>query len=242
MPIVVLRTGDAVPRVSAKRGEFLQWIAENIGPAWDGEFREVDARGEEPLPDPSFGACIIVTGSAASVTERAPWMLRAEEYLRQAVALGQPVLGICFGHQLLAQALGGHVEKNPNGREVGTVTVRLLNPGDPIFAGLPTEIEVNATHVDSVTRLPEGAEVLASTDLEPRAAFRSGEFAYGVQFHPEIDGDVMRGYLLEREQIIRDEGLPFEEIEQGTHDAPHGVALLKNFVERVAKRKKSSAA
>lgn len=220
----------------------MKWIAENIGPAWDGAFHEIDARADAPLPDPAFGSCVIVTGSAASVTERAAWMLRAEEYLRQAVAHGQPVLGICFGHQLLAKALGGDVERNPNGREIGTIKVTLLNPDDPLFAGLPGVIEVNATHVDSVTRLPEGAEVLASTDLEPRAAFRSGEWAYGVQFHPEIDGDVMRGYLEAREQIIRDEGLPFEQIAQGAKDAPHGSTLLRNFVKRVAERKRRNSA
>ena len=240
MPILVLRTGDAVPEVAARRGQFVKWIADHIGGAWDGVIREHDARGDAPLPDPKAFSAIIVTGSSASVTERAPWMLRAEEFLREAVAAEQPVLGICFGHQLMAQALGGHVEKNPKGREIGTVEVTLLPAaaGDPLFEGLPKDAAFNATHVDTVTRLPPGATVLATTPLEPHAAFRVGESAWGVQFHPEIDGDVMRGYVRSREPILRSEGLPFEAIHDRIHDAPHGPALLKNFAKHVKRRGK----
>ena len=241
MPIIVLRTGDAVPEVAARRGEFLKWISEHIGGAWDGRFLEHDARTEAPLPDARAGSAIIVTGSSASVTERTPWMLRTEAYLRDVVSHEQPLLGICFGHQLLAQALGGHVVRNPRGREIGTVRVKLRDEAaaDPLFSGLPNELEVNATHVDTVSRLPEGAQLLATTALEPHAAFRVGEWAYGVQFHPEIDGDVMRGYVKAREPIIRDEGLPFDLIHSNITDGPHGTMLLQNFVKHVALRKRA---
>jgi len=150
-------------------------------------------------------------------------------------------LGICFGHQLLAQALGGNVERNPRGREIGTVRVKLLPEAsrDALFLGLPSELEVNATHVDTVTRLPEGATLLASTSLERHAAYRVGESAWGVQFHPEIDGDVMRGYVRAREPVIREEGLPFDRIHDAITDGQHGPLLLRNFVTRIAKRKQT---
>ncbi len=238
MPIIVIRAGDALPEVAARRGEFLQWITAQIGGAWSGQFVEYDPRTSAPLPDPSAGSGVIVTGSSASVTERAPWMLRTEQYLRDLVKLERPLLGICFGHQMLAQALGGMVEKNSLGREIGTVRVKLLDHAttDPLFLGLSNEIEVNATHVDTVTRLPEGAQILATTSLEPHAAFRVGDFAYGVQFHPEIDGDAMRGYLRAREPVIRQEGLPFETLVDRVTDAPAGATLLQNFVRHVVKR------
>jgi len=241
MPIIVLRTGDAMLEVAASRGQFLKWIADHIGAAWDGEFKEHDARTDAPLPDVMHGSAIIVTGSSASVTERAPWMLRAEDYLRAAVQRERPLLGICFGHQLLAQALGGNVERNPRGREIGTVRVKLLPEAsrDALFLGLPSELEVNATHVDTVTRLPEGATLLASTSLERHAAYRVGESAWGVQFHPEIDGDVMRGYVRAREPVIREEGLPFDRIHDAITDGQHGPLLLRNFVTRIAKRKQT---
>src|SRR5512143_2171863 len=100
--LVVLRAGDAVPEVAAQRGEFFGWLKKGVGDAWKRDWREVDLRDETvPLPDPTEASGFIVTGSACSVTERAPWMLRAEAWLREAVARNTPVLGICFGHQLL---------------------------------------------------------------------------------------------------------------------------------------------
>lgn len=235
--LLVLRTGDAVPEVAASRGNFLRWFQETVGDAWDRDWREHDARSEEELPDPAGFAGIMVTGSASSVTERAPWMLRAEAFLRAAVAADVPVLGICFGHQLLAQALGGHVARNPQGREIGTVKLEATEHAgaDPLFEGLPPSFAVNASHVDTVERLPPGATVLSCTGLERHASFRVGR-AWGVQFHPEFDGDVMRQYAIARRPAIESEGLPWEHIHGSAQDAPHAVALMKNFVHRVVKR------
>ncbi len=236
----MLRTGDAVPEVAAHRGEFLRWIQEGVGDAWDGAWAEHDARTDAHFP--AFSTFerlgIVVTGSSSSVTERSPWMLRTEAYLREAVAQGIPVLGICFGHQILAQALGGNVAKNPRGREIGTVALE-LDPrakDDPVFAGLPERFVVNATHVDTVERLPEGAVVLSRTALEPHAAFRiAGRPIWGVQFHPEIDAEVMRGYIHARRAILAGENLPWEELRAAVTDAPHAVALMRNFVSRIVR-------
>ena len=234
MPILVVRTGDAMPEVAARRGEFSRWIAESIGDAWAGPFTEHDARRDSPLPGLRVSA-IIVTGSSQSVTERAGWMLRAEAWLREAVAQQVPVLGICFGHQLLAQALGGNVTQNPSGREIGTVRVSALATAasDPVFTELARELSFNATHVDTVSTLPPGAVVLARSPLEPHAAFRVGLRSYGVQFHPEIDGDIMRGYVRAREPVLRSEGLPFESILAQIADAPDGPSFLRSFVRNV---------
>src|SRR5262249_54178961 len=148
---------------------------------------------------------IIITGSISSVTERAPWMLRAEAYIREIAAAETPLLGICFGHQLMAQALGGEVQKNPRGREMGTVELSVADD-DPLFDGLPRSIPVNATHVDSAVTLPPGARVLARTALEDHAVVAFGPAARGVQLHPEIDGAVMRGYIGVRRPILLEEG------------------------------------
>ena len=239
--MVVLRAGDAVKSVAAQRGEFYRWIRESIGDAWPHDWSEVDLRdASAALPDPT-SAAFVVTGSAASVTERAPWMLRAQAWLREATMQNAPIFGICFGHQLLAEALGGRVVKNPRGREIGTVKVKIEAHAadDDVFGAVVAEhgheIHANATHVDTVAELPAVARRLATTSLDENAAFRVKR-AWGVQFHPEIDGEVMRGYLVARRELIVAEGLPHEAILSRAADAPQAVALMKSFARVVGGR------
>ncbi len=230
-PLVVLRSGDVPPTIAARRGEYLGWFRAHIGDAWPHAWAEHDVRGDAPLTDPRAAAGFILTGSSHSVTERAPWMLRYEAYLRECVAVGAPVLGVCFGHQILAQALGGQVTQNPRGREMGTRVARRLGD-DPLFAGLGEEFAVNTTHVDTVARLPEGARVLATTALEPHAAFALAERprVRAVQFHPEIDGDAMREWVTLRRHLIEAEGLDADAMLAEARDTPAGVSVLRNFV------------
>lgn len=204
-------------------------VRAGLAGAWGGGFVEVDARSAESLPEPAAFAGVIVTGSAASVTERAPWILRSEQYLAGAVEQEHPVLGICFGHQLLGQALGGLVERNPRGREMGTVELAIM-ADDPLFErGRPPAL-AHATHVDSVTVLPSCARILASTELEPHAALRFGERAWGVQFHPEFDEQVMTEYLETRAPILAEEGRDPTALLAGVRPAPAGALVLRRFV------------
>jgi GMP synthase (glutamine-hydrolysing) len=227
----VLRTGDAVPEVASVHGEFSAWIQRAMGDAWQGGWAEHDLRSPEPLPDCTAMAGIIITGSISSVTERAPWMLRAEAYVRDIVRTETPLLGICFGHQLMAQALGGLVERNPSGREIGSVEVT-RHEDDPLFEGLPSSLVANATHVDSVVKVPPGARVVASTALEKHAVLAFGRAARGVQFHPEIDGAMMRGYVEVRRRCLVDEGLDPDQVLAATSDTPMACEMLRNFVRR----------
>jgi GMP synthase (glutamine-hydrolysing) len=222
--------GEPLAATRERRGDFGVLIREATGASWAGEWREVDGRGSVPLPLLPDVAGLIVTGSAASVTSREPWMLRLEEYLRAAVAQRVPTLGICFGHQLLGQALGGRVEKNPRGREIGTVRVQISEP-DWLFSQASGEFAANSTHVDSIIVLPDGARVLASTELDPHAAVRFGEHVYGVQFHPEVDGEVMLDYLNARGQILLEEGANPDTLRAAVKDAPESAAILGRFAE-----------
>lgn len=235
-PLVILRAGDAAAPVAERRGQFPSWIKREVGPVWSGAWVEHDVRVEAtPLPDPRSASGFIITGSSSSVTERASWMLRAEDLIRRIHDAGTPLFGICFGHQMVGQALGGEVTKNPNGREIGTVRVRLKPgaAGEPILSGLPSAFHANHTHVDSVTTLPPGARVLGETDLEPNAIFVIGAKTKCVQFHPEIDGDAMRGYVSARAHLIEAEGLDSTTILARAVDAPDGAATLRNFVKHV---------
>lgn len=228
-PLFVLRAGDTVAPVAAKRGQFLDLIRDTLGDAWQGEWATVDVRTDEPLPDPSAAAGFIITGSSSSVTERAPWMLRTEEWIRVAAAREAKILGICYGHQIVAQALGGEVTKNPRGREVGTVKIMAIAK-DRIFNDLPRLFFVNATHVDTVAKLPAAARILASTALEPVAAYSIGPNIRGVQFHPEIDADVMHGYIEARAELIAKDGLDPKAIAAAIRETAENGAVLKNFV------------
>lgn len=205
MRILILVAGTTIPAIAARRGDYPRWIREAVGDAWAGAWAEHDLRSNAPLPGPRSADAFVITGSSSSVTERAPWMLRAEELIRGIAAARVPLLGLCFGHQMIAQALGGEVARNPRGREIGTVRVQRV-ADDPLFAGLPRAFHVNATHVDVVARLPPGAEVLATTALDDVSAFRVGDRVRCVQFHPEFDDDVVRDYLRIRAPLIRGEG------------------------------------
>jgi GMP synthase (glutamine-hydrolysing) len=236
MRLIVLRTGDVAAPVAARYGEFFAWIRREAGPVWPGDWVEYDVREDRPLPSPGDAAAFVVTGSASSVTEGAPWMLRAEALVRAIVAARTPLFGICFGHQLIAQALGGRVAKNPRGREIGTLPVRIVPhaPRDPMLAGLGERFAANHTHVDSVVALPPGARLLAETDLDPHAAFAVGDTVKCVQFHPEMDGDAMRGFVEARAALIEAEGGDPRAILDAVRDAPEAASTLRSFLRRVA--------
>jgi GMP synthase (glutamine-hydrolysing) len=230
--IVILVTGQTLPEIAARRGDYPAWIRDKTGDAWRGEWAVFDVRTDEPLPGPRDADAFVITGSSSSVTERAPWMLRTEALVREIAAAERPLLGICFGHQLVAQALGGEVTRNPRGREMGAMRVSRI-ADDFLFAGLPRTFDVHGTHVDAVARLPAGGELLATTPQDPAAAFRVGPNVRGVQFHPEFDADVMRGYLQARRDLVRSEGGDPEALLANVDVPTAGEAILANFARRV---------
>jgi GMP synthase (glutamine-hydrolysing) len=230
--IVVVRTGEPVPRVRERRGEFHDLIRDAIGDTWPGRYEVVDVRAEDATPPaPDAADAFVITGSAANVPDREPWMLRTEAWLREVVAAGTPTFGICFGHQILAQALGGEVQRNPRGREMGTVPVERRGH-DPLFEGVPERFAANVTHVDSVVRLPPGAVSLARSALEDHHAIRFSETCYGVQFHPEMDAEVMRSYVEARREILDAEGFQVDAMLANVEEGVHGRETLRNFVRR----------
>ncbi|HLK37386.1 MAG TPA: glutamine amidotransferase [Polyangiaceae bacterium] len=237
--IGILVTGQTVREIARERGDFERFIRDAVGPLPRVQWRSYDVHSDAPLPGRLDVDAFVVTGSSSSVTERAPWMLRLEGLVRDIAACPTPLLGICFGHQIIAQALGGEVRKNPRGREIGTVRVTRA-ADDPLFAGLPRAFDVNGTHLDAVTRLPSGAEVLATTALDPVAAFRVGERVRAVQFHPEFDRSVMRGYLSARAHLIRSEGGDPDALRDHVHAGTRGRDILRNFVTRLIRGHEST--
>lgn len=228
--LVIVQTGDPVASVVAARGDFARMIRGAIGDAWRGDYEVVDVRVRLP-PAPRGAAAFVITGSAASVPTREPWIVATEAWLRDVVREGTPTLGICFGHQLLAQALGGEVRVNPRGREIGTIHVA-RHVDDPLFDGVTATFAANATHVDTVVRLPPRAVSLASSALEAHHAIRFAEACYGVQFHPELDADLMRAYLDARRDVCGSEGLDTDGLRAAVTETPSSRRVLQNFVRR----------
>ena len=183
-------------------------------------------------------AGVVITGSHDMVTERQPWSERAAAWLPGLVERGIPTLGICYGHQLLAHALGGEVGDNPNGREFGTVTVELTAEAadDPLLGGLPARLPVQVCHTQSALTLPAGARRLAHGSREANQAFVVGEAAWGVQFHPEFDAEVVTTYIEHYAERLRAEGQDPDALSAGCCDTPVGTTILRRFGQIVAAR------
>lgn len=238
LPVIILTTGEPVPPIREKRGPFSNLIAERIGAIGPLNYRSVDVRTAQAseLPSPTSAAAFIITGSASSVPDREPWMLSTEAFLRELVACGTPTFGICFGHQMLAQALGGLVIKNPRGREMGTKAIEKI-ADDFVFEGLETSFLVNATHVDTVSQLPPGAQPLARSPLDDHQVIRFSPTCYGVQFHPEFDAEVMRGYINPRRSILENEGFDVNAMLEQCGDGNAAQRILITFIERLVLKK-----
>lgn len=226
---LLLVTGDPVPSAAARAGDFAQMIRHAAGPQ-AAEWEVVDIRDPGPLPPVGEQDAVVVSGSPALLSEQTEWMIQGMQYLRELVQQRVPTLGICFGHQMLGEALGGRVGRNPRGREIGSVELEVTERS-PLLEDQPP-MYANTTHVDSVLELPQGSRVVARTALEPHAAVQFAEAAWGVQFHPEMDAQIVRCYIRERRQALLEEGLDPDALDETARDALAGASVLARFLER----------
>jgi len=231
-PILIIKTGSTLKTVPPERGDFEHWIMAAMRLP-EAQFVICDVMAGEQLPTPRQISAVVITGSAAMVTDKLDWSEYTGAFLRQMVDSELPVLGICYGHQLLAHSLGGVVDYHPHGREIGTTEVRLTAAvkNDPLFADFPAEFPVNVSHRQTITLLPEGAEVLAANDFESHHAVRFSKNMWGVQFHPEFAADIMQIYLAEREEILLAEGLNVAELQAKVTLTPVAESLLLRFAQ-----------
>lgn len=227
--IAILKTGSTLPAVRQQHGDFEHWFREKLGNQVATQVIDVAAGDSPGKPEDWDG--IVVTGSPAMVTDREPWSEATAHWLRHAVERETPLLGVCYGHQLLADALGGEVSDRPQGRESGTfeVSLRAETSDDPLFRQLPKRFRAHLTHQQSVIRLPAAARLLAASSAEAHQAFRVGPCAWGVQFHPEFTADVMRAYLDVQAPALATAGQRVNELKKGVRDTPYANHLLLAF-------------
>jgi GMP synthase (glutamine-hydrolysing) len=152
----------------------------------------------DDVPGHIDGDALIVLGGTRGAEDDDfwPWLPATRQLLAHSTEAGVPVLGICLGAQLLAVATGGKVEPGAAGIEAGVVSARWRpeSAHDPLVRGLPDPFPGPSMHRDAVTVLPPGAVWLAETDMYAHQAFRVGERAWGVQFHPEVSRETFQGW------------------------------------------------
>ncbi len=205
----------------------------------------------QPADLDGFDALIVGGSGGYCVSERtiSNEINAIEETMREARARKMPILGICFGHHLAAEAFGGEVKQDRDRQEVGTYEVERLSASDvdPIFSHLPRTFLAQEGHKDHVTRLPPGAVHLAKTAMSPLQAFTfPGEPIYSMQLHPELaKADVFVRLEHYRDLYLKslldtattDAGVSgkneFDEVMDRTFDTPEAEKILKLFLEEI---------
>jgi len=157
------------------------------------------------------GDALIVLGGPMGCMDddQAQWLPAVRTLLRTAVDDGVPTLGICLGAQLLAAATGGYVEKGASGPELGLSTIDVVKPDNLLPGG---EMPVVQWHFDTITSLPPGADLVASSDRYEVQAFRLGEVAWGVQFHFEATPEMVAEWAANDAPALRDLGRTAEDV------------------------------
>jgi len=229
-PLLIVKTGTTFASLASERGDFEDWIGAGMGLERD-QVAVIAVFEGETLPDPNRFAGVVVTGSSAMVSHRETWSESTAEWLREAVRQTTPVLGICYGHQLLAHALGGRVGPNPHGRQIGTERVLLAENAkdDALLAGFGDSLRAHTTHAEAVLELPDAATHLGSSRGDSNTAFSFGTAAWGVQFHPEFDAYVMRRYIEERRELLLSENIDADMRLAAVEECHEGTTLLRRF-------------
>ena len=237
-PILIIQTGDISlesPFYYKKRGGYYEIFARTG--CLDGlPVEVVKVSAGERLPSHTKISGVIITGSDALISQKLKWSEACAKWIRNTLPTGLPILGICYGHQLIAHALGGNVGKNPNGPELGSVHIKLLPEAmrDPLFKGAHRSLYLQSAHFETVTELPVGARVLAQNESGEVEALKYASACWGIQFHPEFDNEDMRLFLTDPDVDLEAFGVDIDRLVGQLQPTPFGPILLKNFSKLVA--------
>ena len=230
--ICIIKAGSTFPENVAQSGDFDDWLIAGLGVP-KAEVRVIDIHKNGKLPDPAECAGVLVSGAHAMITDDLPWMRKLTDWTRRVVTAQVPFLGICFGHQMLARAMGGKVDFHPDGREIGSVEIELnaAAASDLLFASLPRRFPAHAVHAQSVRALPASATLLAGNAFEATHAFRVGTCAWGVQFHPEFNLTQISHYLDHFTPSLQEAGRDAAAIRASLVETPESAGLLPRFAK-----------
>jgi len=238
--ILIVKTGTTFPSLKSIQGDFDEWVVRGLGRNVNFETQVVDVSSGCLLPLASDYAGVIVTGSHDMVTDHADWSERTAEWLWKTVKMEIPTVGICFGHQLLAYALGGKVGNNPNGWEFGTVVVTPNATGaqDELIGDFDGPFKAHMFHRQSVLELPNGAVTLAVTRKDACAAFSVNRCAWGLQFHPEFDSRIEKVYVLHHKDELVQQGANLQDVFSSCMETGCGHTIFQRFLKVVTDRER----
>ena len=231
MKILLIKMGATMSPVKSKFGDYEEWFERALGKY--GRYLDcIEAVSEPDWALVSKPDGCIISGSAASVYENLSWSISASNMIESWRSIGVPILGVCYGHQLLAQNAGAQVALNPSGREIGVCQIeRIVN--DPIFDGLSTQFSVVQTHSDAVLTGVSGGAIIASNANTQNQAMALGERVRSVQWHPEMTAEIIEMYIELREaEIVAELGKQaIDELRLALRPVDSGQQILKNFVD-----------
>ncbi|WP_416139900.1 glutamine amidotransferase [Halomonas sp. HK25] len=232
--LLIVKTGDAFPEVVESHGDFEALFQQALARA--GFSATVFDARHAPLPALEGIDGLYITGSHAMVSDAEPWSEALKPWLVEARERNLAMLGVCYGHQLMAAAFGGVSDYHPAGRESGTHAVTLTDAGrdDPLLGQLPKRFPAQLTHAQSVLQAPKDAVILARNAHDGYQALRYGPRQWSVQFHPEFTAEVMRAYLARQVDKLRDQGQDPEALLESITVTPEAGSLLTRFAEAVA--------
>ena len=199
MLIGILETGRVSETLIPRYGEYVPMFEAWLRPADPGFSYRAYATVDGEIPDsPVECDAWLVTGSKHGVYDDLPWIAPLKAFLRAARTAGQPIVGVCFGHQILAEALGGSAVKSAKGWGAGVHDYEVLRRPN-WMADAPSSFAIHAMHQDQVTAIPEDATVLAASPFCEFAMLAYGDpeapDAISIQPHPEFDEDYARALV-----------------------------------------------
>jgi GMP synthase-like glutamine amidotransferase len=222
MNVGILETGRPPGDLAERFGDYPAMVAQLLGDGF--EIRTYDVQARE-LPDsPSAEAAYLITGSPAGIYDPLPWIDPLLDFIRS--AHDKKMVGICFGHQAMAEALGGRVEKSNKGWGAGLHRYTVVH-GEPWMDGSGT-IAAPASHQDQVVVQPPSTQVVAASEFTPLAALAwTDRPAISFQFHPEFSPEFAKALIEQRYDIVPDPDAALASL-----DAPNDNARVGAWIRR----------